>query len=86
MTKAGTHKDHHRCTSEKSLHNALNYAVAALYTHFAVGEELEENDHDALSNDAKSTIELVKKWNDNDKVRHLHPDEIFGGEHSSLLM
>ena len=61
-------KDHHRHTSENSLRNTLNYAVAVLCTHFVLGEELQKNEYDKLSDDAKKTIELVKKLSDNDKV------------------
>ena len=85
MTKDGMQKDHHRCTSEKSLLNALNYAVAVLCTHFIVGEALEENECDKLSDDAKITIELVKKLSDDDKVWPLHPDKTFGSDNTSLL-
>ena len=34
----------------------------------------------------KKTIELVKKLSDNDKVRPLHPDQIFGSDDTSLFM
>ena len=78
-------KDHHRCTSENSLRNALNYAVAALCTHFIVGEELEENEYNKLSNNAKSTIKLVKKISNNDKVMPLYPDQTFGSDDASLF-
>ena len=69
-----------------SLHNALRCEAAVLCTHFAACEELEENKCEKLSNDAKTTIELVKKLSDNDKVRPFHSDETFGSDGTSLLM
>ena len=50
-----------RFTSENSIRNALSFAIAVLSTHFVVGEgELEKNECDQLSDDAKSKINLVK--------------------------
>ena len=85
-TKAGIKKDMHRYTSENSLRNALHYATAVLSTHLIVGEELEKNAYENLSDDAKSTIEMVKKLNNNEKVRPLHPDQIFGSDDTSMFV
>ena len=46
-----------------------------------MGEEL-----DKLSDDAKSTIELVKKLSNDDKVRPLRLDQVFVSDDTSLLM
>ena len=86
VTKLGIQKDHHRHTSENSLRNALNYAVAVVCIHFIVGEQLEEKYYDVLSDEAKRTIELVKKLSNNEKVRPLYPDQIFGSDDARLLM
>jgi len=86
VTNAGIKKDMHRYTSENSLRNALNYAVAVLSTHFILGEELEKNIYNNLSDDAKSTIEMVRKLNNNEKVKPLHPDQIFGSDDTSIFV
>ena len=67
-----------RFTSENSIRNALSFAIAVLSTHFVVGEgELEKNEYDQLSDDAKSTIDLVKK---------LNCDQIFSTDDTTLFM
>ena len=64
-----------RYTSENSIRNVLSCAVAVLSTHFVIGEELDSKIFDSLSEDAKKTIELTKKLNNNENVMPIHPDQ-----------
>ena len=59
--------------SENSLRNALDYVRGVMSVCFATCEELEEKDCDTLSDESKSTIELVKNLSNNNKVRPLCP-------------
>jgi len=85
ITKAGVKKDMHRYTSENSLRNALSYLITVLSTHFILGEDLEPNIYEKLSDDAKNTIELVKKLNNVDKARPIPPEQILGSDDTSLF-
>ena len=49
----------HRYTSENVLQNALLYLISVLSTYFILGEDLEPNIYEKLSDDVKNTIELV---------------------------
>ena len=58
-----------RHTSENALRNALTYAIAVMSTHSIIGDELEYHTHDKLSDDAKNTIELLKRLNNAEKTQ-----------------
>ena len=49
-----------RYTSENFLYNTLNYVIVVLFMHFLIGDKLDKNEYNMLSNDTKNTIELVK--------------------------
>ena len=87
ITKATVKKTMNRFTSENSMRNALSFAIAVLSTHFVIGEgELEKNEYDQLSDDAKSTIDLVKKLNGYQKVLPIDPDQILSTDDATLFM
>ena len=42
------------------LNNTFNYRIAVLSTHFLIGDELDKNEYNMLSDNTKNTIELVE--------------------------
>ena len=63
-----------RYTSERSLRNVLSYTIGVLCTHFILDEKMDEKDCKLLSDDAKSTIDLVKKLSCTSSVKPINPD------------
>ena len=85
VAKVCVKKRMNRHTSENALCNALTYAIAVMSTHSIIGDELEYHTHDKLSDDAKNTIELLKRLNNAEKLRPIIPDQILGSDDTSLL-
>ena len=46
-------KDMRRYTSENSLYNTLNYIIVVLFMRFLIGDKLDKNKYNMLSNDRK---------------------------------
>ena len=75
-----------RYTSENSLYNTLNYIIVVLFMRFLIGDKLDKNEYNMLSNDTKNTIELVKILSNTDKVQPIRPIQIYGSDNTSLFV
>ena len=76
----------HRYRSENSLHNILNYAIIELSVHFLIGNELNKNEYNILSDNTKYAIKLVKKLSNTDKVQAIYPDQKCSCDNTSLFV
>ena len=75
-----------RCTVENSIRSATPFSITACSTHFALGQSLPESLNEKLPEDAKHTINLVSKLNNNMRCKPIDPNLTCSTDNTTLLV